>query len=363
VWGSCPVSGLREPPAGSVRGAPAPAEWGVLAPRRVDAARAGLSAEDLTRRFRTHVTRAALRPRLRAAIERLPWGGPRRRRLAASGARLLRGTILRAARDDITGVASQFAYNAFLATVPFLFVVVSMAGLLVDPLALERILLERQIPAELRQTLLTSLESAAANTKQAALFLALGFVGAIYVMSNVLGALIGGLDRVRGVANRPFLRGKLVAAAFAFATSLIVLATSLALIGGPGFVRGVVEAVVGTEAPEIAFGAIAAIGTAALLGFTLLLFWFGPNADRRPVLVELPGAAVAVGLWLAGMRLFALYLDNFDAYDQIYGSLGVVVIYLVFLYLSGVVLLLGAEINEQLLAMRARRDAGSVAAA
>jgi membrane protein len=61
---------------------------------------------------------------------------------------------------------------------------------------------------------------------------------------------------------------------------------------------------------------------------------------------------VGVGLWLGATRLFALYIENFSSYKTVYGGLAGAAIYLVFLFLTCCSLLIGAEVNEQIHAMR-----------
>ena len=267
------------------------------------------------------------------------------------------GTTRRSVADDITGVASQFAYNAFLATVPFLFVLVSSVGLVAEPDTFDEFLdddADNAIPLELREVLRSALRSATANTGQAALFLGLGLLGALYVSANVMGSLVGGLDRIRGVPHRPWVRGKLVAAVIAVATSVLVVATTLALIGGSRLVEAVAEELFGKGAPNVAGRVLYLIGTAGLLIFTLAVYHVGPNAPRRRLLASAPGALVGVAIWLGVTRLFALYVENFDSYKTVYGALAGAAIYLIFLFLSCVALLIGAEVNEQIHAMRRR---------
>jgi membrane protein len=268
------------------------------------------------------------------------------------------GTTRRAIGDDITGVASQFAYNAFLATVPFLFVLVSIIGLVAKPDTFDEFLADNAdnaIPVELRKLLRSALGSATANTGQAAFFLVIGLIGALYVSANVMGSLVGGLDRVRGVPHRPWVRGKLTALAIAIATSVLVVATTLALIGGSRLVETVAEAIFGKGAPNVAGRFLYLIGTASLLLFTIAVYHFGPNAPRRRLVYSLPGAVIAVALWVGVTRLFAIYIENFDSYKTVYGALGTTAIYLIFLFLTCVSLLIGAEVNEQIFVMRQTR--------
>jgi membrane protein len=272
-------------------------------------------------------------------------------------AEVIAGTTRHAIRDDITGVASQFAYNAFLATVPFLFVLVSLIGLVAEPDTFDSFLADdadNAIPPELRDVLRTALAQATANTGQAAAFLALGLIGAIYVSANVMGALVGGLDRARGVPHRRWLRGKLVAAALALGTSVLVVATTLALIGGSRLVDAIAQEVFGRGAPNVASDLLYLIGASSLLIFTVTCFHLGPNAPRRRFIADVPGAVVSVVLWLGASRLFALYIENFDSYKTVYGALAGAAIYLIFLFLTCVALLIGAEVNEQMARMRAR---------
>lgn len=268
------------------------------------------------------------------------------------------GTTRRSVRDDITQVASQFSYNAFLATVPFMFVLVSIIGLVAEPDTFDEFLADdadNAIPIELRQILRSALTSATANTGQAVLFLTIGLLTALYVSANVMGSLVGGLDRVRGVAHRPWSRGKLVALVIAIATSVLVVATTLALVGGSRLVESVAEELFGRGAPNVASRFLYLIGTVSLLVFTLAVYHFGPNAPRRRLLHDVPGAIIGVGLWLGVTRLFALYIENFDSYKTVYGALAGAAIYLIFLFLTCVSLLIGAEVNEQMSSMRERK--------
>lgn len=270
---------------------------------------------------------------------------------------VIAGTARHSMRDDITGVASQFAYNAFLATVPFLFVLVSLIGLVAEPDTFDGFLAadaDNAIPLELRDVLRTALAQATANTGQAAAFLALGLIGALYVSANVMGALVGGLDRARGVPHRRWLRGKLVAAALALGTSVLVVVTTLALIGGSRLVDAVAREIFGRGAPNVASDVLYLIGAASLLIFTVTCFHLGPNAPRRRLIADVPGAVISVVLWLGASRLFALYIENFDSYKTVYGALAGAAIYLIFLFLTCLSLLIGAEVNEQMARMRAR---------
>ena len=112
----------------------------------------------------------------------------------------------------------------------------------------------------------------------------------------------------------------------------------------------------------MAGGVLYLIGTTGLLLFTVAVYHFGPNAPRRRVLASLPGAVVGGAMWVGITRLFALYIENFDSYKTVYGALAGAAIYLIFLWLTCVALLVGAEVNEQWYVMRVRRRAAAMLA-
>ena len=86
---------------------------------------------------------------------------------------------------------------------------------------------------------------------------------------------------------------------------------------------------------------------AAVVVMIALLYYASPNAKLRGVKTILPGAALAVVIWLVASAAFAFYVANFGSYDKTYGALGGVVIFLVWVWLTNVAILLGAELNAE----------------
>jgi membrane protein len=87
-----------------------------------------------------------------------------------------------------------------------------------------------------------------------------------------------------------------------------------------------------------------------------ILFWASPNAKHGFQWVS-PGGFIAVILWLIASALFALFVANFGHYNKIYGSLAGIIIFLIWMWISNVAVLLGAEFNAEL--ERSRAIAGS----
>jgi membrane protein len=90
-------------------------------------------------------------------------------------------------------------------------------------------------------------------------------------------------------------------------------------------------------------------------GMFSVLYWAAPNVRQPGFRWISPGAVVAVVLWIVASLLFGVYVANFGSYNKTYGSLGGVVAFLVWLWVSNLALLFGAELNSELELQRERR--------
>ncbi|HEX8748697.1 MAG TPA: YihY/virulence factor BrkB family protein, partial [Pyrinomonadaceae bacterium] len=84
-----------------------------------------------------------------------------------------------------------------------------------------------------------------------------------------------------------------------------------------------------------------------LLSFSLIYF-FAPDLKDQDWKWVTPGSLVGVGLWILVSFLFRLYLSFFDSYSATYGSLGAVIILMLWFYLTGLAILIGGEINSEI---------------
>lgn len=266
-----------------------------------------------------------------------------------------------------TGTASQFAYNTFLATVPFLFVVVTAINLS-SKTAYEDLFkaLNGTIPGITNLTEAFQENTAKGAAAGAVIFF--GVLAGIYVASNAIGALVDGLDRAQHLNHRPWWRGKLINFALAAGASLLAAISTLALAGGPDLVRGLSRLLGASERiEELANSLALPVGIVTLFLFTMLLYRFGPNGMKLGFRVLLPGALLSVGAWIGLTILIRLYADAFNNLAAVYGTLGGLFVYLTFLYFTGLMFLSGAELNAELVHRRlvraSRKDAELRAAA
>ena len=256
----------------------------------------------------------------------------------------------------LTGYASQFAYNAFLATVPFVFVIVTAVRLAGSD-AYESLFqaLKNEIPGidGLAGTFNNTVTS---SGRSAGIIIVVGVLAGLYVASNALGALVHGLDRAEGLVSRPWVRGKLMNFGFAGGASVLAVASTLALAGGEPLVRGLARLLGASESVrELAQNIATPIGILSLLAFTVLLYRFGPNGMRLSWRSVLPGAFLSVLAWIGMTQLLRYYFDRFDSLNAVYGSLTAIFVYMTFLYFSGLMFLVGAEVNAELRRRRRRR--------
>ncbi|MFM9018025.1 MAG: YihY/virulence factor BrkB family protein [Actinomycetota bacterium] len=256
--------------------------------------------------------------------------------------------------------SSQFAYVAFLASIPFAFVLIAIIGLVASPAAYTS-LIERArgtIPDQLADFLDELLQAASSSTGQSITFLVLGLLIGLWLAGNVAGSITDGLDDAFERPHRPWLKGKVRAILAAVVTALVFVVATLLSVIGPPVLQWAVEQVGAGQATQVLVQVgVALAGAAIFWGFLVLVYRYAPNDAAARSRHALPGAVVGVIGWIIVASFFRLYVDNFGSYNRVYGSLGAVVIFLVFLYLTGLVILIGGETSAEL----AERDgAGEV---
>jgi membrane protein len=142
--------------------------------------------------------------------------------------------------------------------------------------------------------------------------------------------------------SRSFIKRNAVALGLTLAVAILLIgAVAIVLAGGPtaeAFSGGIVKIVIKVVQWPVAIALV-------LLGFALVYF-FAPDVKEQKWHWITPGAISGVALWLAASFALKAYLHFFNSYSATYGSLGAVIILLLWFYVSGASLLFGAEINS-----------------
>jgi membrane protein len=247
--------------------------------------------------------------------------------------------------DDVFGRSAQLAYYFFLALFPLLICVIAVLGVFAGKGAhvQEAVLdfLASVLPGSastLVQKTLGEVDQAHAISK-----LSIGLVFSLWSASAGVSAIMDTLNAEYEVhEGRSFIKRNTVALGLTLAVAVLLIgAVAIVLAGGPtagAFSGGIVKMVIKIAQWPVAI-------TLVLLGFALVYF-YAPDVKEQKWHWITPGAIAGVSLWLAVSFALKAYLHFFDRYSATYGSLGAVIILLLWFYVSGASLLFGAEINS-----------------
>jgi membrane protein len=250
--------------------------------------------------------------------------------------------------DQGTHHAAALTYYALMSLFPTLLLAVSLLGLLGEfPATYEAIIghLRAVVPATTLAPLDTAVRAALKSKGTAAAGLAIAIVTALYGATGYLEAARRALNVVfESVRGRSFVRRKLIDVASTFVLMTLVLTTLVLMFAGGGIAREVL----GSEAASVWRiarwpGAFAS----ALLAFSFI-YHVTPDVDQRAFRWITPGAVTGVAVWLAASAAFSTYLANFKSFNVTYGTFAAAIILLVWLWLTNVALLFGAEVNAEI---------------
>ena len=270
----------------------------------------------------------------------------------------LKATVQEFIRDDALGLAAQLAYYLILAIFPFILFLVAVLDALgsSSPAFVNELFdyLSRVMPAQVFDLIETYTERTLRNEDTAPGLLSVGILGTIWAASGAFSALINALNRAYDVQEtRPFWKVKGIAILMTLGLSVLVLGGVLLLISGPSIGETIAE--VFTLDDEFVFVWNVVRWPAALLFMVVtvaLLFYFAPDAGQ-PFRWITPGGFVGIALWVLASLAFNLYLgSDFNTYDKTYGSIGTVIILLLYLYISSLTILFGATLNATLVRMK-----------
>lgn len=253
--------------------------------------------------------------------------------------------------DGLTDLAAALTYYAVLSIVPGLIVLISILGLL-GPHTASEVADQAQAvaPGSSATFVHTLITQAQANKGGAGLSAVLGIGVALWSASGYVAAFMRASNVVYGIGEgRPIWKtlpirlGVTIAAVI-----LLVLSAMIVVLSGP--VAHQIGNLLGLGDTTVLIWNIAKWPVLLILVSVLLalLFWASPNAKQGGVKWVSPGGVIAVLIWLIVSGLFAVYVSTFASYNKTYGSLAGVVIFLVWLWLSNLAILLGAEVNAEL---------------
>lgn len=266
------------------------------------------------------------------------------------GAGVLRQLLFRVRDDDVLGLAGQLAYFFLLSFFPFLIFVVALAGLVInDPQAVVTTLIERTsgfLPEEAVRILSDYTGRTMDRTSPTVLII--GVVGTLWLGSASAIAISKVANRAYGVReSRSFLRLRgtsiLLAVGFTFLVAVLILSGVK--------IEDYVEGMGGPQSRDAfltLWTVVRWIAVFAAVTFALdVLYYLAPNV-RVPFRWITPGGFVATVLMFAASAVLSLYVSRLGSYDQVYGQLAAVIVFMIWLYTVGLTVLAGVELNAVL---------------
>jgi membrane protein len=251
-------------------------------------------------------------------------------------------------RDRISMVAAGVAFYAFLALFPALAAVISIWGLVADPMEVERQIsaFGSALPASARQLIVTAATRIAGSpTSGLGISMAVSLVLALWSANKGMKGLVEGISIAYGDDDsRGMVRTNALSLALTLGATVLVLAAMGMVVLLP-----IVLSAIGLS--DITATLLQLIRWPLLAGAVLLalaiIFRVSPVGKKPAWRWITPGSIIATLLWLLASIGFAAYADNFGSYDRTYGSVAAVAVLLVWFFISAYIVLLGAEINAE----------------
>jgi membrane protein len=263
--------------------------------------------------------------------------------------------IGRAVRDvdskHLLAFSGSLAYYYFLALLPLLILLASALAYVPIPHLFDQVLLWMSyfIPPD-SMTLVSKVFSDLMATRNSG-FLSFGIIGTIWTASGASAAMIEALNVAYGVnEGRPFWRTRLLAVGLTFLLGILVAIVLAAMIMGP---------VLGAKLAHrmgihplftqswFYFRWVLAISFSTIA--IEMVYYLAPNVEQRKFLRTVPGSFVAVATWIGASYAFGFYVEHVGMLSKSYGTLGAVAGLLLWFYLSSAAILIGAEVNAELL--------------
>ena len=259
---------------------------------------------------------------------------------------------MRAFRDDnLTDWAAALTYYAMLSVFPALIALVAILGLAGDS-ATQSVLdnLDQLGQGPANQIVSGAIKDIASSQGTAGAALVIGLAAALWSASGYVGAFSRASNVIYEIEEgRPFWKLRPLQLGMTLVLLLLVAISAIAVVlTGP--LAEQVGKLFGIEGIAVTIWDIAKWPVIVLVVITMLaiLYYGAPNVRHPGFRWSTPGGALAVGIWMLASAGFALYVSEFGSYNATYGSLAGVVVFLVWLWLSNLAVLLGAELNAEL---------------
>jgi membrane protein len=272
---------------------------------------------------------------------------------------VLKRTVREFREDDLSDWAAALTYYAVLAIFPALIVLVSILGLVgesaTQPLLDE---LGTVAPGPAKEIFTNAIKNLQGSQGTAGVVFAIGLLAALWSASGYVAAFMRASNAIYDIEEgRPIWKTLPVRVGLTLVLMLLLAISAIAVVVTGGLAEAVGN-VIGLGDTAVTVWDIAKWPVLLLVVSFMfaLLYWAAPNVKQPGFRWISPGGLLAVVGWLMASAAFAFYVSSFGSYNKTYGALGGVIVFLVWLWLSNVMILLGAEFNAELERERAIED-------
>jgi membrane protein len=255
--------------------------------------------------------------------------------------------------DNLTDWAAALTYYALLSLFPALIALVSLLGLFGDPRTTTSSLTEIITtlgPKSAAETFAGPIESITANRSAAGFALVLGLAAAIWSASGYVGAFMRASNVIYETPEgRPFWKLRPLQLGVTLAMIMLMAALAIGLVA-TGPVLDAVAGPIGLSDTAVQVWSIAKwpVMIALFLLMVAVLYYASPNVKLRGFRWVTPGSLFAIGAWALASAGFAFYVSNFASYDKTYGTLGGLIVLLIWFWISNIAILFGHQFNAEL---------------
>jgi membrane protein len=258
--------------------------------------------------------------------------------------RFAKSLISRFRDDDVPSLGAQLTYYLILSFFPFLIFMVTLLGFF--SLSGDSVIQEfiRVLPTDTGNSVRSILTEVSAHRSGA--LLSFGMLATLWAASNGVNAIIKGLNKAYDeVETRPFWKVRGISLLSTLALAVVILSAMLLLVFGKLIGDYLARYLNVSSIFSVVWNILQfVVPVVAMFGVFLLLYRLTP--DRKLSWREVvPGSVFATLGWIASSLLFSLYINHFGNYSKTYGSLGGIMVLLIWLYWSSIIIMLGGEIN------------------
>jgi membrane protein len=272
---------------------------------------------------------------------------------------VLKRTVAEFREDNLTDWAAALTYYAVLAVFPALIVLVSILGL-VGESATQPLIdnLGTVAPGPAKEIFTSAIENLQGDQGAAGFLFVIGLLGALWSASGYVAAFMRASNSIYDMEEgRPIWKTLPVRVSLTLVLLTLLAISTIAVVLTGGLASRVGDLVgLGSTAVDVWNIAKWPVLLVVVSFMFALLYWAAPNVKHPGFRWISPGGLLAVIGWLIASGAFALYVSNFGSYNKTYGALGGVVVFLVWLWISNIMILLGAEFNAELERERAIED-------